>query len=191
MRIIAGEFRGRRLVAPSGPATRPTTDRVREAWFSMIGRPGRLAVDLYAGTGALGFEALSRGAERVLFLERRRRALIAIRKNAEALGVSDRIRILSVDVGDARAALLRESPFDLVLADPPWTDFDAAQAALRRLVRADLLTEEGLAVLGHPRKSTLELPPESGLVVRKTRAWGDSAATFYERKPEVETTSES
>jgi 16S rRNA (guanine966-N2)-methyltransferase len=191
MRIIAGEFRGRRLVAPSGPATRPTTDRVREAWFSMIGRPGRLAVDLYAGTGALGFEALSRGAERVLFLERRRPALIAIRKNAEALGVSDRIRILSVDVGDARAALLRESPFDLVLADPPWTDFDAAQAALRRLVRADLLTEEGLAVLGHPRKSTLELPPESGLVVRKTRAWGDSAATFYERKPEVETTSES
>ncbi|OQX67301.1 MAG: 16S rRNA (guanine(966)-N(2))-methyltransferase RsmD [Sorangiineae bacterium NIC37A_2] len=191
MRIIAGEFRGRRLVAPSGPATRPTTDRVREAWFSMIGRPGRLAVDLYAGTGALGFEALSRGAERVLFVERRRPALIAIRKNAEALGVSDRIRILSVDVGDARAALLRESPFDLVLADPPWTDFDAAQAALRRLVRADLLTEEGLAVLGHPRKSTLELPPESGLVVRKTRAWGDSAATFYERKPEVETTSES
>ncbi len=191
MRIIAGEFRGRRLVAPSGPATRPTTDRVREAWFSMIGRPGRLAVDLYAGTGALGFEALSRGAERVFFVERRRPALIAIRKNAEALGVSERIRILSVDVADARPALLREGPFDLIMADPPWTDFDAAQAALRRLVRTDLLTEDGLAVLGHPRKTTLELPPESGLEVRKTRNWGDSAATFYEQRRKAESTAES
>lgn len=188
MRIIAGEFRGRRLVAPSGPATRPTTDRVREAWFSMIGRPGRLAVDLYAGTGALGFEALSRGAERVFFVERARPALIAIRKNAEALGVSERIRILSVDVADARASLLREGPFDLVLADPPWTEFDAAQATLRRLIRAELLAEDGLAVLGHPRKTALELPPESGLEVRKTRNWGDSAATFFGRKYEAETT---
>lgn len=179
MRIIAGEFRGRRLVAPSGPATRPTTDRVREAWFSIIGRPGRKAVDLYAGTGALGFEALSRGSEFVYFVERAKPALAAIRKNAEALGVSERVKILPLEVRDANALLQRSGPFDLVLADPPWTDFEAARETLRRIVSQDLLTEGGVAVLGHPRKETLDLREDSGLEMQKTRAWGDSAATFY------------
>lgn len=185
MRIIAGEFRGRRLVAPTGPATRPTTDRVREAWFSIIGHPGRKAVDLYAGTGALGFEALSRGSEMVYFVERARPALAAIRKNAEALGVLARIKILPLEVSDARSLLERSGPFDLVLADPPWTDFEAARVALARIVQQDLLTEDGLAVLGHPRKESLELPASSGLEIQKTRAWGDSAATFY-RRPDPE-----
>src|SRR6187431_1988680 len=98
MRIIAGSLRGRRLVAPPGLATRPTTDRVREAWFSMLGPLEGLALDLYAGTGALGFEALSRGAEHVVFVENARPAQQAILANARTLGVDKSITLLSLSV---------------------------------------------------------------------------------------------
>ena len=103
MRIIAGAFRGRRLVAPAGLQTRPTTDRVREAWFSILGPLHGKALDLYAGTGALGFEALSRGAAHVVFVESARAAQQAILKNAETLGVASRISLLSTTVQGASA----------------------------------------------------------------------------------------
>ena len=103
MSIIAGTLRGRRLKAPAGLATRPTTDRVREAWFSMLGPLDGTALDLYAGTGALGFEALSRGAERVVFVENARPAQKAILENAEQLGVRDRVVLISSTVESARA----------------------------------------------------------------------------------------
>ena len=90
MRIIAGEFRGRRLTAPKGLKTRPTTDRVREAWFSMLGPLEGRVIDLYAGTGALGFEALSRGAAHITFVESDRAAQKAITDNAKTLGVDAR-----------------------------------------------------------------------------------------------------
>ena len=87
MRVVAGEFKGRRLHAPRGAATRPTADRVREALFSMLGDvSGARVLDLYAGSGALGIEALSRGAESALFVERDRRALAALRRNLDAVG---------------------------------------------------------------------------------------------------------
>lgn len=181
MRIIAGTLRGRRLVAPAGLATRPTTDRVREAWFSMLGPLSGKAIDLYAGTGALGFEALSRGASSIVFVESARPAQKAIVQNAETLGVTDRMTLLRAPVERSAAAIRRGSPYALVLTDPPWTDMDAAERALRNLLDADLLAEGGRLVLGHPRNRPVELPTESGLELVERRSWGDSGASFFVR----------
>jgi 16S rRNA (guanine966-N2)-methyltransferase len=121
VRIIAGRFRGRPLQAPPGPATRPTADRVREALFSMLASrlgsfEGLRVADLYAGSGALGLEALSRGAAHACFVESDPAAAASIRANAAKLGVADQVAIL----GGSALALRRSEPFDLVLADPPY-----------------------------------------------------------------------
>ena len=121
MRIIAGEWRGRRLQAPPGTATRPTADRTRETLFSMLasrlgGFDGLRVADLYAGSGALGLEALSRGAAFATFVENDAAALKAIRANIEALAAGSRTEVRP---GSA-ASLPPSAPFDLVLADPPY-----------------------------------------------------------------------
>ena len=181
MRIIAGEFRGRRLAAPPGMATRPTTDRVREAWFSILGPLEGVVVDLYAGTGALGFEALSRGADRAIFVESAKAAHRVIERNAETLGVRERITLIKSTVESATNSLRRQGPYDLILTDPPWTHMQSAELALKRLLHADLLTEEGRIVLGHPKGKPVTLSSDSGLEEEKARFWGDSAATFLSR----------
>ena len=120
MRIVAGEHRGRRLRAPSGAGTRPTADRVREALFSILGPvEGMRVLDLYAGSGALAIEALSRGAASATFVESARPALDAIRANLEAIGADGQ----EVVAADALAWLRRRAPegaFDLVFCDPPY-----------------------------------------------------------------------
>src|SRR3954467_407805 len=121
MRIIAGEWRGRSLEAPPGNATRPTADRVRETLFSMLAsRLGSFedlrVADLFAGSGALGLEALSRGAASVTFVENDSKAPALVKRNAERLGATDSIRLL----GASALALPRSEPFDLILADPPY-----------------------------------------------------------------------
>ncbi len=184
MRIIAGEFRGRRLVAPQGLSTRPTTDRVREAWFSILGPLEGTVLDLYAGTGALGFEALSRGAERAVFVESARPAQKAIQRNAETLGVTSRITIFASTVEAATPALRKRPPFDLIVTDPPWTHMHSAEVALKRLLTSELLTDDGQLVLGHPKGKPVSLSADSGLIEQSTRSWGDSAATFYVRAGE-------
>lgn len=134
MRIIAGQWRGRPLVAPKGDATRPTADRTREALFSMlasrVGSFEDLAVaDFFAGSGALGFEALSRGAASCLFVEQDRAALDALRANAEKLGVRADIRATSVlALGPA------PKPMDVILMDPPYGT-GAGSVALDKLAR--------------------------------------------------------
>lgn len=181
MRIIAGEFRGRRLVAPKGLATRPTTDRVREAWFSILGRLDGVVIDLYAGTGALGFEAISRGATHAIFVESARPAQQAIIKNAEALGITNRITLLATTVEAATRRLLTGPSVELVLTDPPWTDLASAERALQKLLCASLLTETGRMVVGHPKGRSIALAPDSALCIDSQRSWGDSAATFLSR----------
>lgn len=134
MRIIAGQWRGRPLMAPKGDATRPTADRVRGALFSMLASrigsfEGLAVADLFAGSGALGFEALSRGAASCLFVEHDRSALEALRANAEKLGVRPDIRATSVlALGPAAR------PMDLILMDPPYGT-GAGAVALDRLAR--------------------------------------------------------
>jgi 16S rRNA (guanine966-N2)-methyltransferase len=121
MRIIAGQWRGRKLVAPEGMATRPTGDRVRETLFSMLSsRLGSFedlrVADLYAGSGALGLEALSRGAALACFVEQDQRAHAALRANVASLGAEDRAGVIPGTVESARP----DQPFDLIFADPPY-----------------------------------------------------------------------
>lgn len=184
MRIIAGQFRGRRLVAPQGLTTRPTTDRVREAWFSILGPLSGTVLDLYAGTGALGFEALSRGAERAVFVESARPAQKIIARNAATLGVEERITIIASTVEAATSQLRKRPPFDLVVTDPPWTHMHSAEVALKRVLTSDLLAPDGQLVLGHPKGKPVTLSADSGLIEQSSRSWGDSAATFYVRANE-------
>jgi len=143
MRIIAGEWRGRPLEAPPGRATRPTADRVRETLFSMlasrIGAFDDLRVaDLFAGSGALGFEALSRGAAHATFVESDPAAVGAIRRNADTLGAVNRIRIVS---GSA-LFLDRSGPFDLLFADPPYAP-TAGSDIVRAVIHSDWLAPGG------------------------------------------------
>ncbi|MEO7635975.1 MAG: 16S rRNA (guanine(966)-N(2))-methyltransferase RsmD [Sphingomicrobium sp.] len=143
MRIIAGVWRGRPLDAPPGEATRPTADRVRETLFSMLvsrlGSFEELSVaDLFAGCGALGLEALSRGAARATFVERDSAAVTAIRRNCERLDANAQVQIL----GGSALSLPRSEPFDLVLADPPYAA-GSGSAAVAAVAAADWLAPGG------------------------------------------------
>jgi len=136
VRIIAGQWRGRKLVAPKGDATRPTADRTRETLFSMLASrlgdfEGLQVADLFAGSGALGLEALSRGAASCLFVEQDRAAVDVIKANITALGARDQTRIEAGSVMTLRPAT---APIDLILADPPYRS-GAGEVALDRLLR--------------------------------------------------------
>ncbi|WP_285709225.1 16S rRNA (guanine(966)-N(2))-methyltransferase RsmD [Erythrobacter oryzae] len=136
MRIIAGEWRGRKLAAPKGDGTRPTADRARETLFAMLTSrlgdfEGLQVADLFAGSGALGLEALSRGAESCLFVEQDRVAVDVIRANVAALGAGMRAR---VEAGSVMALRAVAKPLDLILADPPYRS-GAGEVALDRLLR--------------------------------------------------------
>lgn len=136
MRIIAGEWRGRKLAAPKGEATRPTADRARETLFAMLTSrlgdfEGLQVADLFAGSGALGLEALSRGAASCLFVEQDRAAVDVIRANIAALGAGAKTRVEAGSVMQLRAAT---KPLDLILADPPYQS-GAGEVALDRLLR--------------------------------------------------------
>jgi len=152
MRVVAGESRGRPIVAPEGNRTRPTSDRVRESIFNMLFSLGATqdveVLDLYAGCGALGIEALSRGATRCTFVEQDRRAVECIRNNLETLGYTDRAIVVQADALDwvERAS----DRFDVVLADPPYAD-DSWTALLDSVDSRWLVAEAGETVEEHPR----------------------------------------
>ncbi len=169
MRVVAGELGGRKIVAPEGTSTRPTTDRVREAMFNSLGSSGlldgALVADLFAGSGAIGIEALSRGAEHCVFVERDRGALRSLYANLESLELTDRARVLTTDAMSAAAGI----DCDIVFADPPY-DFDD-WARLLELVRADVVVaESGRAI---------ECP--AGWSVTRAKRYGRTTVTFLER----------
>ena len=174
MRIIAGEWRGRPLLAPPGRATRPTADRVRETLFSMLAsRLGSFedlrVADLFAGSGALGFEALSRGAATATFVDRDPAAAAAIRANAAKLGASDRVTIL----GGSALALPKSDPFDLVFVDPPYAP-DSGTRALKAVVSAGWLAPGGWISVETARGDPVEpgdLVLETERVVGRARLW--------------------
>lgn len=171
MRIIAGELRGRRIDAPKGGHTRPTSDFVREAAFNLIGPvDGAVVLELYAGSGALGLEALSRGAESCLFVDSSRDACRTIGANLEKLGL--RATVLCMDA--ERALANERGPFDLILADPPYelTQYDRLAPHLTRLLAPD-----GLVVVQTP--AALE-PRLEGLTTRTSRRYGSARLTLFE-----------
>ena len=154
MRIVAGRWRGRKLVTPAGYETRPTADRARETLFSMLtSRLGTLedlrVADLFAGSGALGFEALSRGAAFACFVESDARASAAIKANAQALGANVRV------LGGSALALPRSEPFDLVFADPPYAS-GSGSAAVRAVANAEWLAAGGWMAVETARGDTVD-----------------------------------
>jgi 16S rRNA (guanine966-N2)-methyltransferase len=180
MRIIAGTHRGRPIRAPSGMRTRPTADRVREALFSILGDlDGLRVLDCYAGSGALGLEALSRGAAAAVFVESGREACEVIGKNASGLGLSERCTLIRRELERSANALSAAGPFDLILADPPWPIALSAGPLVADLARKQL-RPDGRLVLGHPTKQPVTLLPELGFELQQTRHWGDSAMSFYQ-----------
>ncbi len=171
MRVVAGEFKGRRLVAPRGTRTRPTADRVREALFSMLGDvSGARVLDLYAGSGALGIEALSRGAESAVFVERDRGALAALERNLDATGARGEIRRQDV----ARFLARPEGTFDLVFCDPPYDGAPAIAEALAEALPA-LTAQEARIVTESDKRNPLLLTLP--LVVE--RAYGDTRIAIH------------
>ena len=173
MRVVAGQFKGRTLRAPRGSATRPTADKVREALFSMLGDvSGARVLDLYAGSGALGIEALSRGAEAAVFVERDPRAVAAVRRNLDAVAVE-----AEVVQDDALAYLRRASgPYDLVFVDPPY-DF-ASRVAGPLAERLPDLTPEGARIVTESdKRNPLELP----FALLTERTYGDTRIAIHAR----------
>jgi 16S rRNA (guanine966-N2)-methyltransferase len=174
MRVVAGAYKGRRLHAPKGHETRPTSDRVREALFSILGDiEGDRVLDLYAGSGALGIEALSRGASEAVFVDNRRGAADAIRGNLRAVGEPDAI----IWVGDAAAYLRRadpEAPFDLVFADPPYSSATQVGGTLSELL-PPLLTDTSLTVTESDKRAPLPLT----LPLVDERIYGDTRIAIH------------
>lgn len=180
MRIVAGAHRGRELVTPAGDKTRPTAARAREALFSILFDVTDAAVlDLYAGSGALGLEALSRGAARAVFVEAGRPAQQAIKTNIDRLGVSEHATLLPIRAESALSALARFAPFSLVFADPPWADAQAAFELLEKLASATLLAPAARLVLEHAARSGPRITDNSPLRAVDTRRWGDTAMTIF------------
>jgi len=178
LRVIAGVYGGRILKAPRGSVTRPTAARVREALFAILGDVANASVlDLYAGTGALAVEALSRGAERAVLVESDRGALDCIRDNITTLELDERVKVIPLRLPRALATVLTHGPYDLVLCDPPWADREAACGALARLVEGGGVGSFARVVLEHSVKDKDPLVP--GLVATDHRAWGDTAVTLF------------
>ena len=173
MRVVAGEFKGRRLRAPRGLRTRPTADRVREALFSMLGDvSGARVLDLYAGSGALGIEALSRGAASAVFVERDARAASAIRDNLRALELDQAVRRQDA----LRFLAANEGTFDLVFCDPPYDSVPRIAEPLAERLPV-LLTQGARIVTESDKRMPLELPFE--LLVERT--YGDTRIAIHAR----------
>lgn len=175
MRIVAGEARGRALQAPRGARTRPTSDKVRGAVFNLLGQffEGGAVLDLYAGSGALALEALSRGCARAVCVEQDRAAAEAVARNAAACGYADRVEVRREAV-EAALARLPRAAFALVFLDPPYAD--GPEAALAAL--GPLLAPGGAVVAEHDARR----PPAErygALALADRRAYGDTGVSIY------------
>jgi len=179
MRVIGGRWRGRRLVAPRGETVRPTTDRVKEAVFGLLGErvAGAMVLDLCCGAGGLGLEALSRGAARAVLVERDHRALALIAENARRCGFEDRVEVVRADALRHLASAPPAGGYDLVLLDPPYRQGLAAEA-LALLVRPGWLAPGARVVV--ETEAGLELSPPPPLALDRSRRYGDTAVHLLE-----------
>ena len=181
MRIIAGEARGRRLYAPAGEDTRPTSDRVRESLFNILGRRvlDARVLDLFCGSGALSFEAVSRGAQSAVLIDADSKAVRTARSNAQALDMQRQVRVYRNDYQSACRILLRKNAvFDLVFVDPPYAQGLYA-SALQAV--APLLADGALIVCEHASHQPLEAVL-AGLTRTDLRTYGTRALSFYRKE---------
>jgi 16S rRNA (guanine966-N2)-methyltransferase len=181
MRVIAGDLKGRRLKAPQAGGLRPTSDRVKEALFAILGEKtsGARFLDLCAGTGAIGIEALSRGARSATFIERDRASLHVLRANLAACGMTECATVVSSTV----EAFLRRVPrtdaaYDIIFADPPYHEKDSGPTLLRSVDRPGIMTRDSTVVLEHFSKATI--PSEAGRLIRvRQYRYGDTTLSIF------------
>ncbi len=179
MRIVAGSARGRALKGPKGSGLRPTADRVRESIFNILGQwlEGLSVLDLYAGTGALALEAISRGAARAVLVDSGKESVALCRENARALAMEPRVRIVAGSVSEKTLGPLAHEPFDLVFADPPYAAAGPAEV-VELVARMNLLVPGGRLVVEHDRRQ--EAPSRlAGLSLVDARQFGDTAVSFF------------
>jgi len=187
MRVIAGTYRSRILKSPRGLALRPTSDRLRETLFNVLGPgiAGSRFIDLFAGTGAIGIEALSRGALEVVFVENHAPAAALIRRNLESLGVRKVATVLAADALRGLEILAsrrtsKDSQYDCVFLDPPYASAKDYARVLESLGSRNLLAPGGVVIAEHRR--SFELPEETGaLQCYRVLKQGDAALSFYRR----------
>ena len=190
MRVIAGSHRGRRLNGPQGTALRPTSDKVREALFSILGTQvsGRRFLDLYAGTGAVGIEALSRGASAVTFVESDPMAVQLLKKNLRTCQLLDRAQ---VHVGQTAAFLDRNdwwgAPYDILFADPPYAALDELNVLVHAW-RPGLLSEHAAMIIEQDSHAELPAPIDHASLVRRYQ-YGDTALYLFDVSTAMSTAS--
>jgi len=188
VRVISGTAKGRPLRAVPGMNTRPTTDKVKEAIFSMIGPyfAGGMVLDLYAGTGGLAIEALSRGMDKAVLIDQDRKAVETIRDNIERAGFADRAEIYRNDAGKALSVMAKRGlVFDLVFLDPPYklTNMDLVMFQLQE---KQMLADGAIIVVEHDAKITYE--PQIGDLIRsRCSEYGDTAVSIYRHQARVNT----
>lgn len=177
MRIVAGSRKGHRIEAPKGVVTRPTGDRVREAAFALVGPvDGAKVLDVFAGSGAMGLEALSRGATRCVFVERDKGACKVIQRNLEKLRLTGAIVLCQEANRTMREEAARGRCYELILVDAPYEDWERHERALGELLR-DLLDTDGLAVI----ETSSRVEPELPLALVTTRRYGSARITVFSR----------
>lgn len=181
MRIVAGKFKGAAIVAPKSQSTRPTSDRLRETIFNILAHGldvdlnGSRVLDLFAGSGALGFEAISRGARHCTFIEEGAEARGAIRRNMEALGLNGAAKIFRRDAARLGGAGTVE-PFDIVFADPPY-DKGLGEKAFLSAVQGNWVQPDAVCILEERASALIEMPEAFELLDERTA--GDSQILFY------------
>jgi len=188
MRIVGGRFKGRSIASPADTATRPTSDRVREAIFNILAHgidgftvDGARVMDLFAGTGALGLEAVSRGARFCQFVDESAEARGLVRRNADALGVIGLVKIWRRDAARL-GPCAPQPPFDLVFADPPYGK-DLGDKALESLVAGEWLAPGAVVVLEESAQA--DVKPVDRLDLLDTRVYGDTQVRFYRHRCET------
>lgn len=184
MRVIAGIYKGRRLKTLEGADVRPTSDRLRETLFNILAPriEGARFVDVCAGSGAIGIEALSRGAAHVTFIEASRKAASVISENLRHCGITEDFQLIARDALQAMKYLAQEArQFDIFYFDPPYAS-ELYSPVLWQIVRQNLLAEDGLVIVEHRRQSLL-LPNYDQLRPYRQLNQGDSSLTFYKMEP--------
>ena len=181
MRIIAGKFRSRHLAAPGSLKLRPTSDQLRETLFNIIGPSieGSVFIDVFAGTGAVGIEAISRGAREVIFIEKHHATAELIRKNLQAFESEAEI-CEGGALRELKQLVSRGVVADFIFADPPYTDADSLRAVLDFIAEREILAPGGIMIAEHVARTKM---PEAAGNLRRTRELkqGDSALSFYRR----------
>jgi 16S rRNA (guanine966-N2)-methyltransferase len=191
MRVIGGKARGRRLLAPKGQAVRPTADRVKESLFNILPRDfsGMKVLDLFAGTGNLSIEALSRGAEHALLVDASARSAAAIKENLRRLGFAANSQVwVAPAARSLRLLARRDETFDIIFLDPPY-DRGLAQRALELIAQGALLGAAGIIVVEHSAREPLG-KDYAGLRLHDQRCYGDTLLSFYKHSTGIESASQ-